>query len=473
MTGTHLTVRDLVNSESLETVVLAGEGGLDRFVSWAHSCEMKNPWRWLGPNELLMTVGLCIPETADAQRNFIAQLDEAGLAGMVSGPIIDTPEISDEMIAEANARDFPLLLASAQTPFAALGRTVAAATATEQAQQVLKLSKMYHLATFAESDPHDLLTRLESLLEIGIRVLDVETEQTVAEGTLAAQMSSSHTVGVRVRTYPLPSDASVQLELREPKGKELDSFLQVHLLKIVEVGVGRVLGLLGVRIEESEQALAQLLNGKLPSELDRVMPGVKLSDGFALVSSSLANWPRVSRAVAIAQLPVLVARSRGSVLALVPSQWLNDVRELLENLEVQAGVSGVFTDYRDVAFAAEQAEQTRLSAGAQESWSVFEGVNVSLLTRSRDEAAELVEQVLGDLTHIDPKMVTLRETLFAFLRNDRHWQQTAAELSIHRQTLSYRLNRIRELTGRDLAGSADLSALWLAYQAWLMLESDG
>ena len=56
-----LKVRNLLDMDALGTSLLAGQNGLDRVVLWAHSCEMPNPEQWLGPNELLMTVGLCIP----------------------------------------------------------------------------------------------------------------------------------------------------------------------------------------------------------------------------------------------------------------------------------------------------------------------------------------------------------------------------------------------------------------------------
>jgi purine catabolism regulator len=56
--------------------------------------------------------------------------------------------------------------------------------------------------------------------------------------------------------------------------------------------------------------------------------------------------------------------------------------------------------------------------------------------------------------------------LFAFLRNDRKWKETADELFIHKQTLSYRLGKIEEQTGLKIGRSADLSSLWIAYQAW-------
>lgn len=462
MTGSPMTVRDIVTSESLNTRVLAGEGGLDRLVSWAHSCEMQDPWRWLGPDELLMTVGLCIPESAEAQRDLIAQLDDAGLAGIVTGMLASAPRLSQAMFDEANARNFPLLETDAVTPFAAIGRTVAAATATEQAVQVLKLSKMYHQATFAEADPRDLLTRLETLLDVGLRVVDAQTGLPISTGD-----SSAKRRGGTTRTYPLPSGQGAVLEITERKGGELDSFLQVHLLKIIDVGVGRILGQLQQLVDEREAALQQLLNGILPAELNRLLEPHRLSDGYCVVAVNKTHWPTLSRSLAIDGIVTLATHTRDVCAVLVPSASRPRLQALLGELELRAAASASFTDYRDAGFAASQAEKALLSAlGTASLWFEYEGVAVSMLTRSRDEAAEIIADVLGDLASDDPKMVTLRETLFSFLEHDRNWADTAAALGIHRQTLSYRLGRVREITGRNLTASADLSAFWIAFQSW-------
>lgn len=473
MTGSPMTVRDIVASESLNTRVLAGEGGLDRPVSWAHSCEMQDPWRWLGPDELLMTVGLCIPQSADAQRELIAQLDDAGLAGIVTGMIATAPALTQAMLDEANARNFPLLETDAVTPFAAIGRTVAAATATEQAVQVLKLSKMYHQATFAEADPRDLLTRLETLLDVGLRVVDAQTGLPISTGASSTTDSTAAERTGTTRSYPLPTGQGAVLEITEQRGSELDSFLQVHLLKIVDVGVGRILAQLQQLIDERDSALQQLLNGALPAELNRLLEPSRLSDGYRLVAVGKQHWQTLSRSLVINGAFALATTTRDVVAVLVPNASLERFRESLSQLNIRAAASAAFTDYRDSAFALNQAEKTLIAGiGATSLWLEFEGISVSMLSRSRDEAAEIIAEVLGELANDEPKMAMLRETLFAFLQHDRNWADTAAALSIHRQTLSYRLGRVREITGRNLNSSADLSAFWIAFQSWQSFRKD-
>ena len=210
-----LTVRDLVTAQSLGTKVLAGAGGLDRQVLWAHSCELSDPDRWLGPHELLMTVGLCVPHSAEEQRTFIIKLDEAGLAGVAFGDHTSLPPLTRELYEEADNRSFPVLLTNDATPFAAIGRTVAAATATTQTMQVLKLSKLYQLSTYARTDPVRMMNDLQALLRAGLRVLDVQTGLPIVEGAPLESMPPF----ARERTYALPGDSDSRLMILEYPGE--------------------------------------------------------------------------------------------------------------------------------------------------------------------------------------------------------------------------------------------------------------
>lgn len=108
--------------------------------------------------------------------------------------------------------------------------------------------------------------------------------------------------------------------------------------------------------------------------------------------------------------------------------------------------------------------------GRGEHWREFQGEQVSLVARSRSEAAQIIDTVLGPLAREEQRYVLLRETLFAFLDNDLHWSLTAQTLGMHRQGLVYRLNRVEALTGRSVRRTQDVSELWLARTAWRQLR---
>ena len=46
----------------------------------------------------------------------------------------------------------------------------------------------------------------------------------------------------------------------------------------------------------------------------------------------------------------------------------------------------------------------------------------------------------------------LLRSLEAFIENNGNWERAARQLYCHRHTLRYRIRKIEELTGRDLAG---------------------
>jgi purine catabolism regulator len=457
-----LTVNDLVTAQSLGTRVLAGASGLDRQVLWAHSCELSDPERWLGPHELLMTVGLCVPTEAEDQRAFIARLDAAGLVGVALGDHAGLPPLTQELFDEADKRAFPVLLTSPGTPFAAIGRTIAAATATTQTMQVLKLSKLYQLSTYAHTDPVRLMNDLQALFRVGLGVFDTETGVSIIEGSRLETAAAA----ARERSYVLPGDNEAKLKVSEYPGEELSSFLLIHILQVVDVAVSQLLNSIRGRSERAAQMLAAILEGHIPDDLHAVLDPVAASAGYQVVAVAADDSEKLSRAISIAGLPVLAGAGRNSFLVLIPEPLRGEIRELMEQLEVRAAASSTYLDFRDSKFAADEAIKVFSSGGTNNRWLDFAGVPISLLTRSRKEASAIVKQVLGTLAESDPKSSALRETLFTFIANDRRWNETAASLRIHRQTLSYRLSRIKEITGRDVSSSADLSAFWIAYQAW-------
>ncbi len=69
----------------------------------------------------------------------------------------------------------------------------------------------------------------------------------------------------------------------------------------------------------------------------------------------------------------------------------------------------------------------------------------------------------------------LQASLRAFLQHNARWETAAAELYVHRHTLRYRMRKVEELTGRDLASSFDRMEFWLALRARELLaaQSEG
>jgi purine catabolism regulator len=76
------------------------------------------------------------------------------------------------------------------------------------------------------------------------------------------------------------------------------------------------------------------------------------------------------------------------------------------------------------------------------------------------------DAVLGPLERHDRRhRAQLCASLEAYLEANGRWAEAAAQLGVHRHTLRYRVQRIEQLTGRDLDSGRDRLELWLALRA--------
>lgn len=465
MEDSIVTVGDIVSIASFNCTVLAGSKGLDRKVLWAHSCELVDPERWLGPNELLMTVGLCVPSEPKRQREFIAGLAAAGLAGMLIGDHEVAPTLSSDLLDEADKRGFPVVFVGASTPYAVVARHVAAANTNSQALQVLQLSKIYQVASSVGHEPGKLLTELAALMRVGFELIDPQTglEFFSANPLLDRDMSKP----TDAKLYTLRGQFNTQLRIREFPGEMLDSFLLVHLLKLIEVSTDRLVASANQKTANATRIVVTLLTGGSTLDARDFFGLEELSDGLQIAAFSLKEKDKISRLTYLADHRILVGSNQKFGLAILPANQVAIFQELSSTVNAKVGISSSFKTLSDARMLLVEAEQA-LSAIEHTSskWSEYRGTSVSLLARSQQEALEIINEVLGPLASNDEKKSVLRTTLFTFLKNDRKWLETASELGIHRQTLAYRLNRIDSMTNLSVATTSGISSLWIAYKAW-------
>lgn len=89
----------------------------------------------------------------------------------------------------------------------------------------------------------------------------------------------------------------------------------------------------------------------------------------------------------------------------------------------------------------------------------------------RREARAFVEDWIGTLLAYDAqRQADLVHTLGVYLDQGGNYDATAAALHIHRSTLRYRLQRIRELSGHDLGHSDTRHNLHVAVRAAVVAD---
>jgi sugar diacid utilization regulator/putative methionine-R-sulfoxide reductase with GAF domain len=176
---------------------------------------------------------------------------------------------------------------------------------------------------------------------------------------------------------------------------------------------------------------------------------------------------------------VLSARRASALVLIVPGlEDVGDARKFATRLvsglaadapelRFSAGVSTCHDLTANLSSALSQARTALASvAGAPLPVALFDDLGVSrflLAPGRRADLADFVRGVLGPILDYDREHSThLLETLNAYLAEDLNLGQTAKRLYCHPKTVRYRLDRARDLTGRDLTSQRNCFDIQLA-----------
>jgi DNA-binding PucR family transcriptional regulator len=141
------------------------------------------------------------------------------------------------------------------------------------------------------------------------------------------------------------------------------------------------------------------------------------------------------------------------------------------------GLSSAYTDPADVRRALEEAELVLgvTEAGGAPPDGDIGGGTYRLLFRvlasHPEEVRSFYEDTVAPLVRYDDQYSTdLVGTLGSYLENNCSMNATASSIHAHRHTVGYRLERVKELTGLDPAGSEDRERLSLGLKAYRIIE---
>ncbi|MEP9363056.1 PucR family transcriptional regulator [Nocardioides sp. CN2-186] len=131
-----------------DPVVLGGEAGLDRAIRWVHVSELRDVGAVLVGDELVLTTGLGMAASPDAAADFVAQLVEAGAAGLVVELSSDYPSVPEPALRRARAAGLPLMVLNRKVRFVEVTESVHRAIVSEQFEEVRFAGEVH--ATFTE-----------------------------------------------------------------------------------------------------------------------------------------------------------------------------------------------------------------------------------------------------------------------------------------------------------------------------------
>jgi purine catabolism regulator len=210
------------------------------------------------------------------------------------------------------------------------------------------------------------------------------------------------------------------------------------------------------------------------------LPKPANGNGNGRAASFQASESALASALRAEATPSLVA-TNGQVVALIPGMDEDALFSLAERVadrvsgelrgaQVRVGVGRSVSggearrSYHEARCTLEAASLGL--AGRQEKIATYRdlGSFQLLLSLQDDESLKLFcDSILGPIEQSEGYYGgELMRSLEAFIEENGQWERAAKRLFCHRHTLRYRIRRVEELTGRDLASARDRIEFWLA-----------
>jgi purine catabolism regulator len=470
-----LTVRDIADMPGLGLEVVAGSDGLDNPVSWLHVSELEDPTQFLEGGEFLLTTGLGVGELATTQRAYLRRLAEHGLAGLGFGVGFGFAETPAGLVAEADRMSFPIVSVPYEVPFVAITKAVVSHLANEQLEQLERALAVHERLADAVLEGRGV----EALLAVVCNHLDC---------SLALVDESGRVVAERHARRRLPFDGALELpvvaheEMAKLKATRANGAFGEYDRLVLHHGQTALAFELSRRraVSAAELRLAGDLLDDLEEERLDDRETARRMAAFGLESdrdyAALLAVPRdkalserlreeVARKLDGAKVRYLSTAHPDRAAFLVEASSEDAIFALAHRVvegEPQARV-GVGRPARGRALGRSLLEaRAALDASAAEVASYQDLGSLELLLTLPDAALEaFVDRVLGPAAGNG----WLVGSLTALLETGCRWSDAAERLGVHRHTLRYRMDRLREQTGRHPDDPNQRMELWLAVKA--------
>jgi PucR family transcriptional regulator, purine catabolism regulatory protein len=489
-----ITVGELLRTPSFGLELLAGEGGLERRVGWTHSSELEDPAPWLDGDELLFTLGIGVPAEPAEQVTYVQRLADRRAAALAIGG--RSPALSDEMLSAADVLGMPVLRVPAQTPFLAISRTVGAAnldTAQRRLVTHLQIFDAMAKSSDAEQELPDLLGDLEQVT--GYRFYVVATEGRVLIESAEplpvevverlawvtdSRPSIEEGYAVRLVLGNRVAGFLVALEQRDARPSGLSAVR--HVSTVIRMWLSEVYRMRERERDRGARLLQELLLGQGDSiaaarELDEA--GIDPAAPAHLVAIALGEdagmrAEEIDHRLRDARIPHLMVHL-DALYMLVPDLSALELCEPVADLPI--GVSrpiegltgGVPLARREALWSVARA---RSAGGGIVVHFGEPGYSAHWLPPDLSALEQLVEVYLGPVFAYDSAHnADLTATLATFFRHQRRLGPAAEELFVHKNTLTYRLRQIEEISGRDPTDLEQQSQMWLALKALAVVDA--
>src|SRR5438105_4348492 len=408
--------------------LLGGAGGLDRTIEWVRLMETPETVRVLRKGDLLLTTAFSIKDDRRAQIDLVDGVARAEGAGLVVKPERYLKELPPEMRAEADRLDLPLFELEDAVPFVDVMEPLLERIINAEHWR-LKRSLDIHSQPRAEELAYMAVEQAALVVALA---LTKEREVAEVESRVRGEFLDDLVAG----TYG--DEAAAQRRARH-LGYPLQG---THILMAVDVDDFRGFHRARQISEDAIQALKREL-------FRRVAMVVKASHQRALLSAHSDS--------VYALLPLGLgadhpdAQRRAHQLG---QQVQEAVAGWKPGFTVSVGLSAAIEAPLGVAGAHREVTAVMETLGRLKRWSQVVsvpqlGVTGLLAGVDHERLLEFAQRHLGPLIEHDrARSGDLVETLTAYLEAGEQ-QAAAKRLRIHPNTLRYRLDRVREISGAE------------------------
>ncbi|MFT4087950.1 MAG: helix-turn-helix domain-containing protein [Gordonia sp. (in: high G+C Gram-positive bacteria)] len=502
---------DLLLTEGLGLRLLdAAPGALDREFRWTYQTDLPDPRRYLAGGELILS-GLSWRTGPGDAESFVAAVVEAGAVGLVAGDLV-FDGVPDDVVAACRAHGLPILGLASEISFVTVAEFVANEARTERRERERATvgRRRDLLGLLAAGRPLDAL--LDQVARDGGPSSVILTATGLPMTSLSRwsadgiPLSAAHLDRISeafVTAAALPAVVRVDgrsysvFSVGPGLGNRLTSWMlvaegDVEQWSLDHVDVVADLAALAqldrARRDEGRRALGRaatdlfrlLAGGGSASEISVQLTQCGLDAGsvFSVLIGEIDDAPWQG------DEQVVIGDAAGHVGPSIVGTWTDGrtavvveaddddlagpleaaVRRLAPGLAATPLSLGVSEPVAaaGLAAAAEEARQA-LGVAREESGPVrvvfghqIASASVLFAGVAPDVRAVFAQRVLGAVVAHDAETGSaLLDTLRVFLACDGSWAASAAELGVHVNTVRHRIERIEELTGRDLSTLTD------------------
>lgn len=490
-----MNVAELLSEPQLGLELLAGARGLDHAITWSHTSDLPNLWEWVSPGVLLMTNGLSIPAEPAMQVQLAHSLVEAGAVALAVGEKMHAPDLSPDFLETCNALPLPLISVPYPLPFMAISRSIAEANLLEESRRIKQTARIYDLlrkATTPGETWTQLIGDIREEVKANLYVVDGRClhpwqpgDPPLPEPLVARVRRASAEASAENKHFLWSSEGRDSILLMEipthphallvvlPNAEtKPDGVVLLHVATVMGLGLSRSALSMESQYRSGGEFLVQAFEGRIgAAEAARRLEEFGLpAGGMRMVTvpdQAESGLPEVHRALWRHGINSICMIREGKLHLLISEHCPNSLllhvfdRKLPMGLSATVGTAEIQRGLRESLWALGQATSRgvrHVGYSAEDPWYGLVGHRdgEALIQRLLDPVIE------HDRTHQTEFMTTLK----AYLENQRSAQKVASLLFVHRQTIIYRVRKISDLTGLNLAETSSLAQLWMAIQVF-------